>query len=190
MITETTQQLVLETDELRIRSELDRVLSLKRFSGAPQMSAFLRYIVNETLDGHADRIKAFSVGVDALGKPDSFDAQSDPSVRVLALRLRKTLAQVYDNSNDCLAIIELRVGTYVPYFYRTSGQVRVTEKPVDHDVAAPGIVAPIIATAHLASTRHDNISQTSGVADTNPVPYEQLRHTAASNGDNTVQLPK
>lgn len=109
---------IIESDPTVIQAELQRVLGERRFSGAPQMSAFLRYIVTETLNGHADRIKAFSVGVDALGKPDTFDAQTDPSVRVLALRLRKTLAAMYEQQDDCLAVIQLQVGTYVPNFYK------------------------------------------------------------------------
>jgi len=118
MNTESSLQLEVENDESVIKAELNRILCERRFSGAPQMSAFLRYIVTETLNGHADRIKAFSVGVDALGKPDTFDAQTDPSVRVLALRLRKTLATMYEELEGCHAIIELRVGTYVPLFYK------------------------------------------------------------------------
>lgn len=84
MNSNTNKLLLIETDSDVIQSELSRLLKDRRFSGAPQMSAFLRYIVTETLNGHASRIKAFSVGVDALGKPDTFDAQTDPSVRVLA----------------------------------------------------------------------------------------------------------
>lgn len=114
------QPLVQEIDPGVIEAELNRLLSERRFAGAPQMSAFLKYIVHQTLKGNADRIKAYSVGVDALGKPDSFDAQTDPSVRVLALRLRKTLKTVYSNARDNLAIIELKVGTYVPEFYKPS----------------------------------------------------------------------
>lgn len=113
-----------ETDAALICAELDRLLKERRFSGAPQMSAFLRYIVTETLAGNADRIKAYSVGVDALGKPDTFDAQTDPSVRVLALRLRKTLTAVYADTTSCYAVIELKVGTYVPVFY--------IAKPIEH----------------------------------------------------------
>ncbi|MFK7994693.1 MAG: hypothetical protein AB8B87_11190 [Granulosicoccus sp.] len=107
---------VLETDRLVVEAELARLLEEKRFSGAPQMSSFLNYIVTQTLDGKGDRIKAYTVGVDALGKPHTFDAQSDPSVRVLALRLRKTLAAVYESDDRCHARIVLKVGTYVPEF--------------------------------------------------------------------------
>lgn len=132
------RKLEIESDESLVREELDRVLADRRFSGAPQMSAFLRYIVNQTLVGNANRIKAFSVGVDALGKPDSFDAQADPSVRVLALRLRKTLATMYESLDDCKAIIELRVGSYVPAFYQVS-----SEKAED-ELCMASLVSPAV----------------------------------------------
>jgi hypothetical protein len=132
----------IESDELLIRAELDRVLAERRFSGAPQMSAFLSYIVDQTLIGDADRIKAFSVGVDALGKPDSFDAQADPSVRVLALRLRRTLAMMYDNLDDCKAIIELRVGTYVPAFYQVPKLSQLSTF-AENDLPVTSLVTPI-----------------------------------------------
>ena len=139
---DSLRRLEIETDELVIRAELDRVLADRRFSGAPQMSAFLRYIVNQTLTGHADRIKAFSVGVDALGKPDNFDAQSDPSVRVLALRLRKTLTTMYENPHKCKAIIGLRVGTYVPLFYRAPKESQVL-RYAENELSVASLVATI-----------------------------------------------
>ena len=139
---DSLRRLEKETDESVIRTELGRVLAERHFSSAPQMSAFLRYIVNQTLIGHADRIKAFSVGVDALGKPDNFDAQSDPSVRVLALRLRRTLATVYEDSLECKAIIGLHVGTYVPSFYRAPKELQLLEH-VENDLSVARLVTSI-----------------------------------------------
>jgi hypothetical protein len=118
MKSESSPLSVPETDRSVIELELARLLAERRFAGAPQMSAFLKYIVVQTLEGNADRIKAYSVGVDALGKPDSFDAQNDPSVRVLALRLRKTLTAIYATDARAHAIVDLKVGTYVPEFYK------------------------------------------------------------------------
>lgn len=112
-----------ETNKGIVLSELQRVMNDRRFSAAPQMSSFLSYIVHQTLDGNSDRIKAYSVGVDALGKPPTFDAQSDPSVRVLALRLRKALADFYDCAQEPLTVIELKVGTYVPTFLQVPADV-------------------------------------------------------------------
>ena len=108
----------LETDKVTIEAELNRLLGEKRFAGAPQLSRFLRYVVTETLEGRGERIKAYTVGVDALGKPYTFDAQNDPSVRVLALRLRKTLVAMYDSDQTRHAIVSFKVGNYTPEFYR------------------------------------------------------------------------
>ena len=184
MNTEVSEQLSVESDQIVIKAELERVLSLKRFSGAPQMSAFLRYIVTETLDGHADRIKAFSVGVDALGKPDTFDAQSDPSVRVLALRLRKTLSEVYENSNDTSTIIEMRVGTYIPYFFSNSTRAD-SNTAVPSTVTLPNIVASM-GNACQAKT----LLGTAAVAEPASILYENLRHSSVSTTDRSTQIPK
>jgi len=95
---------------------LQQVLDSSIFLAAPKMSAFLKYIVTQTLNGDSTRIKAYSVAVDALGKPDSFDPQEDPSVRVMAYRLRKSLAEFYEKS--CCHEIEIQIlpGGYVPTF--------------------------------------------------------------------------
>lgn len=111
---------IIENNRQIVEAELHRLLGEKRFTAAPQMSAFLRYIVTETLEGRGDRIKAYTVGVDALGKSASFDAQDDPSVRVLALRLRKALDFTYNSNTPHYAIVSLRVGSYRPMFYKAS----------------------------------------------------------------------
>ncbi|MFK7891659.1 MAG: hypothetical protein AB8B63_12665 [Granulosicoccus sp.] len=133
MNTEASQHQIPETDKSLIEAELLRLLAEKKFAGAPQMSAFLRYIVSQTLEGNANRIKAYSVGVDALGKPDSFDAQNDPSVRVLALRLRKTLSSIYEADAPAHAIVALRVGTYVPDFYKVASASQRAESEDEPD---------------------------------------------------------
>lgn len=182
MNSDAIKQFPLETDEQTIKAELDRVLSLRRFSGAPQMSAFLRYIVTETLNGHADRIKAFSVGVDALGKPDTFDAQTDPSVRVLALRLRKTLSEVYEDLQGCVAIIDLRVGTYVPSFYRVSDSAA----PIDIQNADEAVSELLASTGNepCVSTRVPAMTPVSSPA-VQEAAYNPLPAGAATHIENT-----
>lgn len=171
MNSELTQSPMIETDGSVILNELERVLQDKRFSSAPQMSAFLRYIVTETLAGHAERIKAFSVGVDALGKPDTFDAQSDPSVRVLALRLRKTLASVYEDNSLCNAIIELRVGTYVPTFYKIPSKSSLPEITAEDVSITTALVTPV--------GRHPAIDRVADpMPNDQPVDVDKVRYDA------------
>jgi hypothetical protein len=133
-----------ETNEELVLAELRRLLRQKQFAGAPQLSAFLRYIVTEALEGRAHAIKAYSVGVDALGKPDTFDAQNDPSVRVLALRLRKALAAIYSSDQIPCAVVELKVGSYVPEFYSVGEKADVktadsTSQQRAHSTAASAL---------------------------------------------------
>ena len=52
--------------------------------------------------GRSDRIKGYTIAVEALGRADDFDPQADPIVRVEATRLRRALSRYYANggSND------------------------------------------------------------------------------------------
>lgn len=95
---------------------LETVLKDAKFAAAPQMSAFLKFVVIQTLDGNADRIKAYTVAVDALGKPATFDPQNDPSVRVLAKRLRDTLTAYYQRTSGHKLVLLLKSGSYIPSF--------------------------------------------------------------------------
>lgn len=95
---------------------LASILSTEKFECSPQMTAFLRYVVEQTISGHQSRIKAFSVAVDALGKPNSFDPQNDPVVRVLAGRLRTALDVYADEHPDVPLVISMKKGSYIPIF--------------------------------------------------------------------------
>ncbi len=95
---------------------LQTVLHDPKFAAAPQMSAFLKFVVTQTLEGKSDRIKAYTVAVDALGKPATFDPQNDPSVRVLAKRLRDTLTAYYERTTGHTVILRLHSGSYIPEF--------------------------------------------------------------------------
>ncbi len=103
-------------ETIHIQEALSNILSDDKFVASPQMSAFLSYVVKETIHGNAARIKAYTVAVDALGKPSTFDPQNDPSVRVLANRLRSSLKNYYDNNPEQPLFIELNRGSYVPHF--------------------------------------------------------------------------
>src|ERR1043165_9073097 len=94
---------------------LDGVLASEMFRGSAKLGAFLRYVVEATLRGEQDRIKGYTIGVEALGREDDFDPQIDPIVRVEATRLRRTLDRYYagPGANDPI-VFELSRGSYVP----------------------------------------------------------------------------
>lgn len=100
-----------------IRSELDRILSSPDFGSCPRLAAFLRYVVEQTLEGKAESIKEFSVATDVFGRPATFDPQTDTLVRVNAVRLRRKLADYYAKAGASDGVIlEIPRGSYVPRF--------------------------------------------------------------------------
>ena len=98
-----------------IRAALEHMAASEAFRGSPQLVAFLRYVVEATLRGASDRIKGYTIAVEALGRAENFDPQADPIVRVEAMRLRRALARYYANGgkndpSDRPAARQLRAG--------------------------------------------------------------------------------
>lgn len=100
-----------------IREALARLLQSEAFDAPPRSRRFLSYVVEETLAGRADRIKAFSIATDVFGRGADFDAHADPIVRLEAVRLRRALEQYYErHGDDASIVISIPKGGYVPTF--------------------------------------------------------------------------
>jgi len=99
------------TDE--IRAALDRILDSRAFRTSPQLTAFLRFVVEAELAGGPERIKGYTIAVEALGRGEDFDPQTDPIVRVEAARLRRALERYYAEAGDAEpVVIDLPRGSY------------------------------------------------------------------------------
>ncbi len=96
---------------------LERVLESATFRTAERSRRLLRFIVDETLQGRADRLKDYTLGAEALGRGDDFDPRVDPVARVEASRLRSRLDVYYatEGADDEVRIL-LPKGGYVPRF--------------------------------------------------------------------------
>jgi hypothetical protein len=77
------------------QQQLSRILDSAEFDTTDRGRRFLRYVVDETLAGRGDRIKAYSVAVEVFGRDASFEPQSDPIVRIEAGHLRRSLERYY-----------------------------------------------------------------------------------------------
>lgn len=80
------------------------------------MRRLLSYLVDETLAGRGGTLKAYSVAVDGLGRPDDFDAQSDSYPRVQVGRLRRMLDAYYAREGDGELRIHIPPGRYLVEF--------------------------------------------------------------------------
>lgn len=98
-----------------VRNHLRQLLTHGELADSPQLAAFLTYVVERKLEGAEDRIKAYAIATEALGRPPTFDPQNDPIVRVQAKRLRQALQIYYaDPEADDSIRITMPVGGYVP----------------------------------------------------------------------------
>ena len=122
-------------DPTDIRAALVQLFASQPFRKSAQLTNFLRFVVEETLAGRGDRIKAYTIATAALGRDETFDPQADPIVRVEAARLRRALRSYYANGGaDDPIVVELPTGTYTPVF-RPLRQQRRSAVTWLHDIA-------------------------------------------------------
>jgi len=100
-----------------IQVALGKVLESGVLGDRSRLKPLLRYLVTEELEGRGEALKAYVIGVDVFGRPDTFDTSADSIVRVEANRLRQALAHYYDTqgAEDAL-IISIPKGAYRPVF--------------------------------------------------------------------------
>ena len=104
--------------EEQVREELSRVLACHEFRTSKRSQDFLRYVVENTLQGHGDMLKERTIGIEVFGRPTSYDPGDDATVRVKAGEVRKRLGIYYSDQGSHNPVrIELPSGTYVPEFH-------------------------------------------------------------------------
>ena len=120
-----------------IRRQLELILASPAFNASDRSRGFLRFVVEETLAGRGERIKAYAIAVDVFGRDPSFDAQNDPLVRLEAGRLRRALEHYYltAGGNDPI-VISIPRGRYQPTL-----EARIPPA----EAAAPRIPGAIVA---------------------------------------------
>jgi len=118
-----------------VLAELDRVLASASFRASPQLSRFLRYAVECTLQGEGAQLKEYRLGVDVMGRPSSYDPRKDPIVRLEARRLRAKLREYYESEGrHDLVRIEIPKGGYAAAFFAVTSREEQTA-----DVSEPAV---------------------------------------------------
>ncbi|MEZ0304810.1 MAG: adenylate cyclase [Hyphomicrobiaceae bacterium] len=102
-----------------VRDQLARILESPEFVVPNRTRSFLRYLVEQTLAGRADRLKGYTIGTMVFGRDANFDSQADPVVRTEAGRLRRALERYYLVAGQAdPVLLEVPKGGYVPLFSR------------------------------------------------------------------------
>jgi len=85
-----------KAQDIKINECLAKILSSPIFAKAERQQRFLSYIMAETLEGRAEKLKGYTIGVEVFDRESSFDPAIDAIVRVEAARLRSKLREYYD----------------------------------------------------------------------------------------------
>ncbi len=126
------------SERAAILSQLDHILASAPFRSSKRYPALLRYVVVETLDGHAELLKERTLGVEVFDRASEYDTNADPVVRIAAGEVRKRLAQYYYEQERRPEIrIELPPGSYVAEFHpaEADGNMIVLSAPAAADSA-------------------------------------------------------
>jgi hypothetical protein len=126
-----TNEAVGAIEPAAVRRQLEQILAGRHFRHSRRYPAFLRYVVERTLDGGAAELKERNIGVDVFGREPSYDPSIDPVVRITAGEVRKRLAQYYQEPGRESEIrIEMPVGSYLPEFSLPAVSAAVPPAPV------------------------------------------------------------
>ena len=114
-----------------VRRALARILASSALGKSERHRRFLSFIVEETLQGRGDRLKAYTIATSAFGRGEAFDPQQDSIVRIEAGRLRRALEHYYltEGANDQLRI-DIPKGSYLPQFISPEKAAPESEPPL------------------------------------------------------------
>lgn len=133
---------VREPSVSEVRNELQTVLSSRAFRQSRGLANLLRYICSKALVNDAEPITEYTIAVDVLGKLKEFKESKDASVRVEVHRLRKRLAEYYEQEGAHNSIrIMIPTGQYAPHFlvrdHPAASQTIGPEPIIEDHVGAP-----------------------------------------------------
>jgi hypothetical protein len=121
----------------QVHAALGRALNSTEFQSAPQLRAFLEFVVRATLTRQGEKIKGYMIAVEALGRSEDFNPVVDPIVRVEAARLRRRLKRYYEGTGATDPVrISIPKGSYAPEFRPARTGPYAEEKP--EDLISPG----------------------------------------------------
>ena len=100
-----------------IWAQVNAILASPAFVHSPRLGQLLVYLCTKALKGESAQIKDYTIGVEVLERPASFNPAVDASARVEVHRLRKRLREYYERQGaDDKVRIAVPAGQYAPAF--------------------------------------------------------------------------
>ncbi|HEY0308701.1 MAG TPA: hypothetical protein VGB94_11110, partial [Acidobacteriaceae bacterium] len=80
-----------------LQGQVSRILRSDEFRSSEGLRKLLAYLTDKAATGEADHLKEYTVAIEGLGKPSSYDPQQSSTVRIQVGRLRQKLAEYARN---------------------------------------------------------------------------------------------
>jgi hypothetical protein len=94
-------------------AQVDRILQSDTFRASGVLRRLLRYLADKAFSGEADQLKEYAIGIDAFGKPPTYDPRQDAIVRLQIGRLRQKLGEYYrTEGKDDAVLLDLPKGHF------------------------------------------------------------------------------
>jgi len=141
-----------------IRAQVGRLIHSKTFETSEVHRRLLQYLAEKSIAGEADRLKEYTIGLEAFGKPSTYDPKHDSIVRLQAGRLRQKLAAYYQTEAAGDAIrVSMPKGAFKVNFEPAAAQ--------DHAHGSPwyGRRALVLVSAALALAASWAVASTIGL---------------------------
>ena len=98
-------------------AQVERLLHSDTFRNSDVLRRLLRFLADKTIAGEADQLKEYIIGIDALGKPATYDPRQDSVVRIQVGRLRQKLAEYYrEEGKDDPLVVDVPKGRFKLHF--------------------------------------------------------------------------
>ncbi len=177
----------MERSASEFQDALSRVIASATFRSSPRLAELLTHLVQQTVAGHADRLKGYAIALDVFGRDEDFDASSDSIVRVQMTRLRKALVEHYagEGQDDPLRIVIPR-GSYVPSLEDAPVRVLPPDPPPGDaplpETSGDGSVHPPLGDGaqNLSPEETAPESEDPATAPVSPPPREDMVHSTSA----------
>jgi hypothetical protein len=123
-----------------IADQLRRILSSELFLRSERLSSLLQFLINQSIEVPARKLKQFEIATRVLGRSQDFDPALDPIVRIQMGRLRSQLKLYYQSfaSKDEL-VIHIPKGSYLPVYSYIEDTGESFRKQNEQDIYSLGI---------------------------------------------------
>ena len=124
----------------RVLAQVDCILHSETLRGSEVLRRLLRFLADKTLSGEADGLKEYTVAIDALQKPSTYDPKHESTVRIQVSRLRNKLGEYYrGEGKDDPVIVELPKGRFKLTF-EVRQEITQTISPVEKTRVEPTLI--------------------------------------------------